>query len=129
MRHHRELFENVRTRTDMYLRQGTYAVVAAFVCGYDEAGEGGVLAGFREWLVVRLGTGTNLSWPALVLHAAFPHSESPQDEPSRSPESERHAIETLFGLIAEFDEARAKREGLREILVSYDRWVQARGMT
>src|SRR5687767_7604818 len=101
---HRELFAKVRERTGMYFQEQTYAVVAAFVLGYDQACEGGVLTGFREWLVMRIGRGSNLTWPPLVLHAAFPESVSPQEAVHMSPSAQKHAIETLFHLIAQFDE-------------------------
>ena len=125
MGRHRQLFENVRKRPSMYLGPVvTYEVVAAFVHGYDLACEGGLLAGFREWLVVRLGEGSNLAWTALVLDFAFPGA-SPTDKALRAwPEAERHAIDTLFDLLAEFDEVRSKRDGLREIFLAYEQWKQ-----
>lgn len=123
MQQHRTLFESVRKRTGMFLPQETYAVVAAFVLGYDTACEGGLLAGFREWLVVRVGTGSNLSWSALVLHAAFPNAPSPQDEASTSPATERHAIDTLFDLLDEFDAVRAKPDSLKRIFLTHERFV------
>lgn len=122
MRHHKELFEALRNRTGMYVQQETYVVVAAFVLGYDEAHEGGVLAGFREWLVVRLDGSANLDWPSLVLQVAFPNARVPEDELTGTPNGDRHAIETLFDLIIEFDVARAGRNGLVNILVAYERW-------
>src|SRR5262249_12151520 len=119
MRHHRELFENVRRRTGMYLHPETYASVAGFVCGYDAAYARGVLAARREWLAMRRDTGSNLGWSAPALHAAFPKAPSPQEAPLAGPEAERQAIDTLFDLIAEFDEVRAKRDGLNEIFLAY----------
>jgi hypothetical protein len=107
----------------MYFQRETYAVVAAFVLGYDAACEGGLLAGFREWLIVRLGTGSNLSWSALVLHAAFPDAASPQDEASVSPAAERHAIDKLFDLLEEFDSTRAKPDGLKDIFLQYEKFL------
>src|SRR5262249_60017406 len=98
MRHHRELFETVRRRTGMYLHPETYASVAGFVCGYDAAYEGGVLAGFREWLVIRLETGSNLGWSALVLHAAFPKAPSPQEATLAGAQTGGHRIDPLFNL-------------------------------
>ena len=92
----------------MYLGQETYAVAAAFVFGYDHAADGKLLAGFTEWLVVRRGKGSDLGWSALVLDAAFPEAASPQNALLAGPEAERHAIHTLFDLLAEFDELRAK---------------------
>ena len=41
----------------MYVLNETYESAAAFVLGYDAACEGGPLMGFREWLVLRIGSG------------------------------------------------------------------------
>ena len=122
MRHHRELFENVRKRTGMYVVPETYEMVTTFIFGYDSAYEGGVLVGFYEWLVLRLGRSSCLGWPGLVLDVAFPRSKNPSRELSRSAKAQRHAIDTLFTLIDEFDSVRAERDGLKDIYVRYDRW-------
>ncbi len=125
MRHHRLLFEKVRKHPGMYFQDESYGVTAAFVLGYDEACEGGALAGFREWLVLRIGTGSNLSWPALVLHAAFPGVDSPQNALS-SAEAHRHAVAMLFQFIDEFDDAREKHGGVERIYVDYHNWIRRR---
>ena len=125
MRHHRELFENVRKRTGMFFRNETYDVVAAFVYGYDQAYEGGLLRGFREWLIVRLRTGSNLAWPALVAHAAFPNAKSPQNEVCVDAATERRAIDTLFDLLGEFDEVVGKHDGLKDIFREYEAYMHA----
>ena len=122
MRHHTAMFERVRKRTGMYLRPETYAVVAAFVSGYDEACEGGTLCGFKEWLVLRLKSGSNLHWPALVLVAAFPDAENAEQALSSGPQAERHAIDTLFDLLSAFEEVRAKHDGLRQVFLAYAQW-------
>src|SRR5262245_323154 len=107
MRHHQELFERVRKRPGMYLPcWDTFPEVVGFVTGYDYACEGGTLCGFKQWLVLRLGFGSNLGWPALVLDAAFPDSKDSEAELSAGSRAQRHAIDTLFNLLAEFDEAR-----------------------
>ncbi|AGP39168.1 hypothetical protein [Sorangium cellulosum] len=128
MNAHRELFDSVRRRTGMYFPEQTYFVVAAFVLGYDMAHAGGVLAGFREWLVLRLGMGSNLTWMMLVLHAAFPEESNPHDVVIASPTAQRQAIDILFDLIDEFHEVRAERDGLRKLFVSYDCWVRQQGI-
>src|SRR5262245_60871731 len=122
MRHHRELFEMVRKRTGMHLPSETFHEVVGFVTGYDYACEGGTLCGFREWLLLRLRSGSNLGWCALVLGAAFPDSKNPEAELNAGSAAQRHAIDTLFGLIAEFDEARSKYDGLKKIFLEYDQW-------
>ena len=123
MRHHQEIFASVRRRTGMYLQQETYAVVAAFVLGFDQAYEGGVLVGFREWLATCLMVGSNLSWPALVLQASFPNTESPEDAVHANAKSERLAIETLFDLLDEFEKVRSKPNGLQDVFLAYQRWM------
>ena len=119
MSSHTKLFENVRKRTGMYVLRETYEAVAAFVLGYDAACEGGPLLGFREWLVLRLGSGANLAWPALVLQIAFPEAEDPETELS-NPSADRRAIDTLFDLIAKFDEVRSQPDGLKTIFSAID---------
>jgi hypothetical protein len=123
---HRELFEQVRTRTGMYLQEATYATASALVLGYDLACEGGVLAGFREWLLLRIDdiNNNNLAWLGLVPHVAFPESGNPQEAVLASAETQRHAIDTLFSLLAEFDEVRSKHDGLREVFANYERWLK-----
>lgn len=117
MSDHSRLFERVRKRTGMYVPDETYNSVAAFVLGYDLACEGGPLMGFREWLVLREPSGANLMWSALVLQIAFPEAGDPRRE-LNSPTAERHAIDTLFDLIAEFDQVRAQRDGLKKIFLA-----------
>ena len=108
MSSHSQLFEKVRKRTGMYVLRETYDSVASFVLGYDAACEGSALAGFQEWLALREPSGANLAWPALVLQIAFPQAGDPQQE-LNNPAAERHAIDTLFDLIAAFDQVRAQR--------------------
>jgi hypothetical protein len=104
----------------MYVPSKRYDAVAAFVMGYDIACEGGVLAGFREWLVIRLGSAfSNLWWPALVLHVAFP-SDQIAERALTTETANRKAIDVLFSLIAEFDVERSAHGGLARILVKYE---------
>lgn len=91
--------------------------------GYDAAAEGGVLVGFHEWLVPRVGEGANLGWPALVLHLAFPRSKNVHEE-LRQGGNQTFAIDFLFRTIAEFDDDRSKPEGLRRIYLEYERWLR-----
>ncbi|HSK01521.1 MAG TPA: hypothetical protein VK932_09780, partial [Kofleriaceae bacterium] len=90
--------------------------------------EGGVLVGFHEWMVVRLDAGSNLHWSALVLHAAFPSAKDVHKAVRASPKAQRHAIDTLFELLAEYDDARTKQDGLKAIFLAYDRWHHQQGI-
>lgn len=119
----RTLFENVRLRPGMYVQEPTYAVLSAFVRGYDLALDGGPLCGFREWLVARLGYANNLAWEGLVLEAAFPDAPNPQAEVRSSTANQQHAVRVMFELIAEFQTLRAESDGMRKIYAQYERWV------
>lgn len=127
MRDHQRLFDSVRQRPGMYFLEETYSTIAAFVQGYDMACSGGLLVGFREWLVVRLMTGSNLGWPALVLHAAFPDVQSPQETLHRKPDGQRVATDVLFNLLAEYDKVRAKHDGLKDVFVAYENYARRNG--
>jgi hypothetical protein len=113
----------------MFLVDETYAAASSFVLGYDLACEGGVCVGFREWLVMRVGAGSNLGWPGLVLDVAFPSMGDPW-KALASAEAHRHAIDTLFSLLAEFDEkVRSRTDGLREVFTAYERWLKKHGIS
>jgi hypothetical protein len=126
MSQHRELFERVRAHTGMYMLEETYASAAAFVMGYDLACEGGVCDGFREWLLVRIddADANNFAWLGLVPRVAFPASRTPQTDVLASAETQRHAINTLFSLLAEYDEVISKPDGRREVFAAYERWLR-----
>jgi hypothetical protein len=123
-RQHKVTFDKVRRSTESWVQPATYEVVVAFVSGYDAACEFGVLAGFREWLILRSRSEiTNRVWDAYVLQIAFPKFADPR-EALTSEETHKHAIDTMFALIDEFDETAIKPGGLNEIIRGYDKWVQ-----
>jgi hypothetical protein len=128
MYQHRELFEAIRTRTSMFLPEETYVAVAALILGYDLACEGGVLVGFREWLVVRVDGGSNVGWESLVLYAAFPSAKDVHKAVRASPKAQRHAIDTLFELLGEYESVRDRQDGLKHIFVAFDRWLHEQGI-
>jgi hypothetical protein len=127
MRHHQALFEKLQKYTGMYVLSETYGEVVAFVMGYDTACEGGVLIGFREWLAVRLGKGSNLSWPPLVLMATFPDADLPEEVVKNGARERRLAIDTLFMLVREFDTVVAEQDGLSNVLLAYREKFEAWG--
>ena len=124
---HRPLFEKVRKYTSMYLHDTTYSSATGYLLGYDDATEGGLLLGFHEWLVLRLKFGANLGWSALVLYVAFPNAKS-HDDIFRTAEDHAVAVDTLFSLLAEFDEVRERRDGLRRVLTDYSTFCKRRRM-
>jgi len=82
----------------MYLVTNTFAEAWAFLIGYDEAVHGGLLAGFREWLVVRTDGRSNLAIPSLVLKFVAPRAKYT----TLTPEENRLALDALFNLLDEY---------------------------
>lgn len=118
VRHYRDLLASVRQRPHMHGLDGSYATVTAFVLGCDAGSSGGMLTGFREWLIARLGNGNNLAWPALIRHltpAGFTHP--------LTPEAGAEAVTTLFQLLEEFLEQREQPDSLFKIYTSYQSWL------
>jgi hypothetical protein len=115
--------QQMTKRPGMYLCPIEFDVAAAFIQGFDLASGGGVLVGFREWLVVKLGYGNNLAWSELVLRLAFPNAESPRQCLLQGGEQKR-AVELLFRLLEEFWQEREAPHGLRRIYLRYQEWLQ-----
>lgn len=118
-----KLFQNIKTRTGMYLEEESYYEAAAFLYGCDAGNECGLLQGFREWLIVRLDGPNNLAWSGLVLHSAFPDERDRAALPG-SREHNQKAIHTLFDLAIEFLGERNKPDGLRLIFERYSDWLR-----
>ena len=115
------LFRAVRERPRSHLLGDSFTEVSAFVYGCDAGSDMCLLLGFREWLIVRVAWGSNMSWPRLVLRAAFPDSDDPLATLSASTELNQRAIDVLFDLLDEFIRLRAK-DGLEPIFQSYSDW-------
>jgi len=115
--------ERVRQHPGMYLSPVEFDVVAAFLQGFHVATCSGLLEGFREWLVVKLGHGSNLAWSQLALHLAFPDAPSPRQRLSEHG-GQQHAVEVLFRLLEEYWQAKESPQGLRRIFVDYQHWIQ-----
>lgn len=89
----------------MYVGRATWVRVVAWLEGYDMHGDrytGGVLDGFKEWLLTRPGArGPNLVWSAIVWGLAFPGRESPGPA-DLTDDDDRHALAVLFELVDAF---------------------------
>jgi len=114
------VLERVRKCPGMYLRCVQFDVAVAFVDGFDLATNGGLLVGFREWLIVRLNAGDNLAWSELIL--TIDQSERAGD-PSTATEEARVAF--LFSTLDEFLTERERPTGMRSIFVRYEDWLRA----
>jgi hypothetical protein len=107
----------------MYFYKVEFDVVAAFIKGFDLAMTGGLLVGFREWLVVKLGYANNWPWEGLVLRLTFPETESARSQLPQA-ENQQRAVESLFGLLEAFLQEREAPDGLRRIFLRYETWLR-----
>ena len=118
------IFAQIRKRPEMYLPAATYEAAVSFVLGYDTAVSGGLLLGFREWLITQLDDGNNLWWPALVLLVIEqPAIMSVSGEKSPTADEQRAALEGLFNTIETFSRERSQRGGIRRIFAAYEGWL------
>lgn len=104
---------------------GTYGAGVAFILGCDASTSGILLSGFREWLIVRLGDGNNLSWPGLVLQIMNVEAVDHGAEGAPNPSIDEERLDLLFGLLDEFLEQRDERGGLTRIYGRYIEWLKA----
>lgn len=101
----RQFLMEFAKRPGMFVGTESFERVAAWLQGYDFHGlrnGGALLAGFHEWLLRQPGArGSNLTWSAIILLAAFPDRDRAvagdltQDEDS-------YAIRLLFELLDRF---------------------------
>src|SRR2546426_1003256 len=103
--------EHFMKRPGMYVSPVEFAVVAGFLQGLHVAT--GVLTGFREWLVVKLGYGNNLAWPALALRLIFPDAESPGQELLQDA-AQRQAVESCSRSLKSFGRSEDQPKGCVE---------------
>jgi hypothetical protein len=116
-----EVLANLRKRPSMYIRPATYDTAVAFVDGYDAATRRGFLVGFHEWLVVKLGEGNNLAWPALVSGLM---QRGTAVKELKGQYDHNVAIEFLFATLEQFLDERDISGGMRTIYIAYDRWLR-----
>lgn len=117
------LLQQVKRCPGMYLSAVDFDMATALLVGFDLANFGGVLIGFREWLIVKLGYGNNLSWRLLILCVVFPDAENPRQQ-LHQPRAQDRAVEALFSLLEEFWEEKEAPNGLRRIFLRYQEWLQ-----
>jgi hypothetical protein len=101
---------SVRARPGMYLHRQTPDAVFELLLGYDLATMGGLLAGFREWLIPRVDGASNLAWTGLV--ETYLGSRGGV------------TIDAIFALVDELLTARDAHDGLRRIHAEYERWLR-----
>jgi len=101
----------------MYVSPETLDCVLNYLQGHDDAMMGGLLVGFRESLIMRLGTGDNFTWTALVGLVLKAQGVPSDDEQAR--------IEGLFVLLEQYFDERNHFRGLFRMYRRYDRWLSA----
>lgn len=100
----------------MYLRSTSFDTIVAFLSGYDLSSGGGLLVGFREWLVLRLGHSNNLVWWELALDVIRLNGTTLDDQSS---------VHSLFALLDEFLREKAGgRDALAKIFVAHHEWLR-----
>src|SRR5687768_1540881 len=114
-----DVLSNLRKRPGLYLREPTYDAAVAYVSGYDAGSGGGLLVGFREWLIPRLDDGNNLAGMGLV-RALLERGERPAGPGSE----ELTAIEFLLATLEAFLRERDRHDGLRRIHLAYEAWLR-----
>jgi hypothetical protein len=116
---YRKLFAQVRRTPEMFGVQNSFRGFCAFLHGVDAGNDWQLFIGFREFLVIRAGFGTNLTWPGLILRLSFPDVTSGLPDVLNDPEQERIAVDMLFTCLDEFLQRRAKHDETRRIFEEY----------
>jgi hypothetical protein len=115
---YRKHFAAVRNRPGQVGIEDSWEAAVAYILGYDDGNAGGLLLGFEEWLIPKLGEGNNRAWPSLVTQIALPNDASPpftheQDNTRRS---------VLFDLLDEFFALKGPL-ARRKVFDEYSAWL------
>jgi excisionase family DNA binding protein len=85
----------------------------------DDGSSGALLAGFYEFLLLRIGQQSNLAWPGLVERIAFP-----EGVPTSRNEADQALItSTMFELLDEFLAEIQRPHELRRLFHEYTTWA------
>ncbi|MFY2562156.1 hypothetical protein ACN469_31465 [Corallococcus terminator] len=103
----------------MYVARPSFDGCADFVQGFDSAWAGGLLFGFREWLIVKVDGASNFAWPGLVVLLARKSGHPEFDPTEEKPENVVFLFDTLETFLAE----RKSIDGPRTIFHRYDDWL------
>jgi hypothetical protein len=114
-----ELVQNICKRPGMWVRKPYLPCIWAFLSGYDAARDGGPLAGFREWLIVRANGGTNYNWDGVVQLLLLPPGA---DTGQLTAEQEKACLEGMASLIEEYLRFRDEN-GITKVHQDYSRWL------
>ncbi len=120
-------YDNFKRRPSGFVTPTTYFTITSYLLGVDAALHSGLLIGYHEWLVPRVGAYENVRWPQLTLVLAFPEVKVPSicEHKLRNPDNEKHAIDSLFKCLDAFFAERSMDNGLRHIFQRYQLWLSA----
>ncbi|MBX7228635.1 MAG: hypothetical protein K1X48_03385 [Burkholderiaceae bacterium] len=115
----KDLVQKLCKQPGMWVSEPYFMSVCAYLRGYDDAREGGPLAGFREWLIVKVNEGNNLGWERLVQNIIF------RDELSQASLKAQGEEESLLKLASLLDEYLVFRSvtGLTKVYYDYAQWL------
>lgn len=114
-----ELFVYVCQKPNMYVQCPRFTAVSAFIAGYDDALQGGVLVGFREWLLTGGKDWTNLPWWSLVRLRLNPQVDLAS---APSEDEETALIGTLRDSLEKFSRT-CSQSGLSKVFHDYNAWL------
>ena len=117
------LIKNLCTRPEMWVIPGTYDNVCAYLCGYDKATNMETLKGFREWLIPKVGGGSNLTFDLLALKYLYPKETLNHTYPWPKNLDQKQTIKLFGNLILEFLDFRESPKGLEYIYKDYENWL------
>jgi hypothetical protein len=117
------LLQQVMQNPGMFFSPVEFDVASAFIQGVNLSSSGGVLVGFREALITKLGYGNNLIWSELALRLIFPGDECPRLRLVEGGNQKR-AVQLLFELLEDFWRERESPQGLRTIYLKYQTWLK-----
>lgn len=111
-----ELVEHLCRYPGMHVAPATLETVLAILDGYDQGHSNGLLAGFREWLVIQGDGWDNMYWTGLVRVRL-----RKRDDLKHDMEQNHEMIRSLGNLLAEFFQYR-RSVGITKLHSDYEQW-------
>ena len=118
-----EVVELLGRRPGMLTGEESFGAIGAFLVGYNLARDGGPLAGFQEWLIVRANGYGNSHWRGIVKHLTL----GSRATVSLTPEENEACWRELIRLLLEFLAYREEK-GLVRVYYDYALWLRRRGL-
>lgn len=114
--------EEFIVRPNVFLTNVKFDTVIAFLEGYDVACNRGLLIGFREWSIAKLGHGNNLYWSELLKHLILQTINF--DRQSFELCDQAVVVSLMSSILREFWQERDSENGLPKIYHRYHKWLR-----